>query len=126
MVITKEERNRILHMLETGQVTALEAGQLLDTLEAEFTVDLPNEHRRERTLRVRASNVKTRQQRIYATATVPLSIIRAGLRVGAQFLPQMQTSTLDDLLHAIERGANGRLLDVQDLDKGERIEVFVD
>ncbi|HTK10007.1 MAG TPA: hypothetical protein VL485_22735 [Ktedonobacteraceae bacterium] len=130
MVVAKDERDRILHMIESGQVSAVEASQLLDTLEIEPDLSQEYSHtkewRRERTLRVRTSNLKSRQQRVYVTATVPISVLKAGLRLGAQFIPQLQTNALADLLHSIERGTTGRLLDVQDLDKGERIEVFVD
>ena len=128
MLTSKDERDRILHMIEHGQLSATEASQLLDTLEIEpdFTQERSRERRRDRTLRVRASNLKSRQPRASVTATIPLSILYASLRLGSQFIPQLQTGTLADLLHTIERGSTGRLLDMQDLDKGERIEVFVD
>ena len=131
MVVAKDERDQILRMIESGQVSAVEASQLLDTLEIEpdFSQERPRaakEARRERTLRVRTSNLKSRQQRVYVTATVPLSVLKASLRLIAQLIPQLQTNMLADLLHSLERGTTGRLLDVQDLDKGERIEVFVD
>ena len=131
MVVAKDERDQILRMIESGQVSAVEASQLLDTLEIEpdFSKERPRaakEARRERTLRVRTSNLKSRQQRVYVTATVPLSVLKASLRLIAHLIPQLQTNMLADLLHSLERGTTGRLLDVQDLDKGERIEVFVD
>jgi hypothetical protein len=131
MVVVKDERDQILRMIESGQVSAVEASQLLDTLEIEPDLSLERpraakEARRERTLRVRTSHLKSRQPRVYVTATVPLSVLKAGLRLSAQFIPQLQTNMLADLLHSIEYGTTGRLLDVQDLDKGERIEVFID
>jgi hypothetical protein len=35
-------------------------------------------------------------------------------------------SALEDLLRAIESGATGRLLDLQDLEEGERVEIFAE
>ncbi len=128
MAAAKDERDRILPMIEQGQLSATEASQLLDTLEIEPASPLEHsgELRRDRILRVRASNLKSRQQRAYVTATLPLSILKASLRLSTQFMPRLQTGTFADLLQSIERGASGRLLDMQDLDKGERIEVFID
>jgi len=41
-------------------------------------------------------------------------------------LPQLSNTALEDLLKAIDSRAAGRLLDLQDLDKGERLEIFVE
>jgi hypothetical protein len=123
----KEERDRILQMVEAGQVSASQASELLDVLEAE--PELPRERaaeRRERTLRVRITNVKARQQKVYAIAALPISVIQASMRLGGQVIPQLNNSALRDLLHAIEMEATGRLLDLQDLERGERLEIFVE
>lgn len=123
----KEERDRILQMVEAGQVSASQASELLDVLEEE--PELPRERtaeRRERTLRVRITNLKARQQKVYAIAALPISVIQASMRLGGQVIPQLNNSALRDLLRAIEMEATGRLLDLQDLEKGERLEIFVE
>jgi hypothetical protein len=124
MSTSKDERDRILHMIETGQVTAEQAAQLLDTLETEF--ERPLERVRGRTLRVRATNLNARMQKVHMTATLPVSVIKASLRLGARLIPQLSNTTLEDLLRTIESGATGRVLDLQDLEKGERLEIFVE
>ena len=124
MSAAKDERDRILHMIETGQVTAEQAAQLLDTLDTE--TDRPAERIRGRTLRVRATNLNARMQKVHMTATLPVSVIKASLRLGARLIPQLSSSTLEDLLRTIENGVTGRVLDLQDLEKGERLEIFVE
>lgn len=124
MSTSKDERDRILHMIETGQVTAEQAAQLLDTLETES--DRPAERIRGRTLRVQATSLNARMQKVHMTATLPVSVIKASLRLGARLLPQLSNSTLEDLLRTIENGVTGRVLDLQDLEKGERLEIFVE
>jgi hypothetical protein len=124
MSTSKDERDRILHMIETGQVTAEQAAQLLDTLETES--DRPAECIRGRTLRVRATSLNARMQKVHMTATLPVGVIKASLRLGARLLPQLSNSTLEDLLRTIENGVTGRVLDLQDLEKGERLEIFVE
>jgi hypothetical protein len=127
----KEERDRILQMVELGQVTATQAADLLDVLEEE--PGLPRERdldrsreRRERTLRVRVTSLKARQQKVYAIAALPISVIHASLRLGSRVIPQLDNNALYDLLHAIETESTGRLLDLQDLERGERLEIFVE
>jgi hypothetical protein len=127
----KEERDRILHMVESGQVTATQAADLLDVLEDGPGASLERDferfrERRERTLRVRVTSLKARQQKVYAIAALPISVIYASLRLGARVIPQLNNNALYDLLHAIETESTGRLLDLQDLERGERLEIFVE
>lgn len=124
MAVSKDERNRILHLVESGQVSANEAAQLLDTIE--FEQEHSREHVRDRTIRVRATNINAKRQKVNVTATLPISVIKVSLRLGSHLLPQLSNNALTDLLYAIEMGATGRLLDLQDLEKGERVEVFVE
>ena len=127
MPTSKEERNRILHMIESGQVTATEAAQILDTLGN----DAPHEQRpvervRDRLLRIRATTPNARGQKVYVTATLPIRLIRTGMRLGISFIPQISSAALEDMLKSIELGVTGRLLDLQDMEKGERLEIFVE
>lgn len=126
----KEERDRILQMVEAGQVSAIQASDLLDVLEEEpglreREIERSRE-RRERTLRVRVTSLKARQQKVYAIAALPISVIHACLRMGTRLLPQLDNNALYDLLHVIETESTGRLLDLQDLERGERLEIFVE
>ena len=124
MPALKEERDRILTLVEAGQVTAMEASLLLDTLEVE--TERPVERVRDRTVRMRATSLGSRHQKVNMTAAVPVSLIKIGLRLGARLVPQLSDGAIEDLLRAIESGASGRLLDLHDLEKSERIEIFVD
>jgi hypothetical protein len=124
MPALKDERDRILTLVEAGQVTATEASLLLDTLELE--PERPIERMRDRTVRIRATSLSPRYQKANITAAVPLSLIKISLHLGARLVPQLSSGAIEDLLHAIESGATGRLLDLQDLEKGERLEIFVE
>lgn len=123
---SKEERNRILQMIESGQVTATEAAQILDTLEPDSVPERASERGRDRLLRIRATTLSARAQKVYVTATLPVRLIRVGMRLGVSFVPQMRNAALEDLLKSIEQGATGRLLDLQDMEKGERLEIFAE
>ncbi len=135
MTALREERDRILRMVEAGEVTAGEAAQLLDAL-AEAEPERERERDRERamdrsrtrnrTLRIRVSGLNLKQQKIQMTATMPVNLLRVSLRLGSRLIPQLSNSALEDVLRAIENGASGRLLDLQDLEEGQRVEIFAE
>ncbi len=124
MAASKDERARILHLIEEGQITALQAAQLLDALETDG--ERPDEPARDRIIRVRMTSLNPRAPKTNVAATLPISLIRASLHLGTRLLPQLGNSALEDLLRAIDNRAAGRLLDLQDLDRGERLEIFVE
>ncbi|MFV9507802.1 MAG: SHOCT-like domain-containing protein [Oscillochloridaceae bacterium umkhey_bin13] len=116
-----QDRDRILRMIEAGQVSAEEASRLLDALAAEQRVA---DRVRARLLRVRVSELPSGRPK--ANVTIPVGLINVGLRLGARLGPQLSDSAMQELLRSIERGATGRLFEWQDLEEGERIEIFVD
>jgi hypothetical protein len=116
------ERNRILHLVESGNVTAEEAIRLLDTIESKQ--EHTDERKRKRIVRVRVTNLATNRQK--ANVTIPVSLIDVGLRLGTRLVPQIRGSALEDLLRAFESGTTGRLLDLQDMEEGERVEIFAE
>lgn len=122
MTSLTDERNRILRLVESGNVTAEEAIRLLDAIESKQ--EHTDERKRKRIARVRVTNLATNRQK--ANVTVPVSLIDVGLRLGTRLVPQIRGSALEDLLRAIESGTTGRLLDLQDLEEGERVEIFAE
>ena len=124
MSMATEERNRILSMVETGQVSASQAAQLLDTLATrqEQTEPRPQNH----TLRIWISDTSSRRSNMKMTATLPVPLVSLSLRMLSRFAPQLNENAVQHIMQAIERGARGRVLDVQDLEEGKRLEIFVE
>ena len=122
MAASTDERIRILRLVESGNVTAEEAARLLDSLQVKQ--EHTDEPKRNRIVRVRVTNLANNRQK--ANVTVPVSLIDVGLRLATRLVPQIRGSALEDLLHAIENGTTGRLLDLQDLEEGERIEIYAE
>jgi hypothetical protein len=117
----QSERDRILKMVEAGQVSASEASQLLDAVTSEQRT---TEKARGRLVRIRVTDMPSGRQK--ANVTVPVSLVNVGLRLGARLAPQLGATALAELLRSIERGSTGRLLEWQDLEEGERVELFVE
>jgi hypothetical protein len=128
MAASKDERDRILQLVEAGQLSAAQAAELFDAWESEVVVpqERPVERRQNRTLRWRATNLKSRSQKMHLTGSMPVPLVKVSLRLGAQLIPQLKNNIVEDLVHAIDSGTTGRLLDLQDLENGERLEIFVE
>ena len=126
MSLAIEERNRILSMVETGQVSASQAAQLLDTLATRQEQTDPQARPQNHTLRIWISDTAGRRSNMKMTATLPVPLVSLGLRMLSRFAPQLNENVVQHIMQAIERGATGRVLDVQDLEEGKRLEIFVE
>lgn len=118
-----EERLRILKMIESGQVSAEEGSQLIEAL-GEPARERPRASAPPRTLRVRVTNLVTRRQTI--NVTIPVSLVGIGLKLGARLAPRMAEANIEEIMRAIDSGSLGRIFEMQDLDEGERVEIFVE
>lgn len=124
MTTSTDKRNRILDMIESGQITAGQAAQLLDTLLPEH--EQSSGQMENRTLRIWMTDMSTNRSKMNITATIPIYLVSMSLRLLARLVSQLNDSTLQNVIRAIERGTTGRLLDLQDLEEGKRLEIFVE
>lgn len=124
MMTSIDERNRILNMVESGQITAGQAAQLLDTLLPEY--EKSGGQMENRTVRIWLTDMSTNRRKMNMTATIPVYLVSMSLRLLARLVSQLNDSTIQSVLRALERGTTGRLLDLQDLEEGKRLEIFVE
>ncbi len=124
MRTSSDERNRILSMIESGQISAAQAAQLLDALVS--GQEHPAEGMQNRTLRIWMTDMATNRKKMIVTATMPINLISMSLHMLTRLVPQLNDGTIQNILRAIERGNTGRLLDLQDLEEGKRVEIFVE
>ena len=124
MTTSTDERNRILNMIESGQITAAQAAQLLDTMLPEY--EQSEGQVANRTVRIWMTDMSTHRRKMNMTATIPVYLVSMSLRLLARLVSQLNDSTIQHVTCAIERGTTGRLLDLQDLEEGKRIEIFVE
>lgn len=124
MVTSTEERNRILDMIEKGQITAAQAAQLLDTLVPES--EQSEGQMQNRTVRIWMTDMSTNRRKMNMTATMPIYLISTSLRLLARLVSQLNDGTIQNVIRALEKGTTGRLLDLQDLEEGKRLEIYVE
>ena len=128
------ERLRILRMVEEGKISAAEGISLLEALEQgrkptrstnRPALNAGNTTGSPRWLRVRVTDLYSGRSK--ATINIPFGLMDWGLRIGAQFAPEMAGYDLQELTRALsEEGVNGKIVDVTDDEGGEHVEIYVD
>lgn len=118
----QDERRKILEMVQQGTISAADAAQLLDALrDQEENARRPR--RRPRWVRIRVTD--THDNKVRVNLTLPVGLVRAGLRAGGSIagVEGLNTAELEEML---DRGEIGHILDLQDDNDGERVEIFVE
>jgi len=122
---TNEERIKILRMIDEGKITAEEGAKLLATLSgSRKTVRKPSLSYGTggaRWLKVRVTDMVTGKSK--ATVNLPLSLVDAGLNIASKYAPDV---AFDELVEAINAGAEGKIIDVYDEEDGEHVEIFIE
>ena len=124
---TTEERMQILKMIEEGRISAVEGADLLKALDQAKGPDDAQPLKgasQARWFRVRVTEMDTGQNKV--NINIPMGLVNVGMRMGARFTPQMEGVDYKQLMEAIRTGQQGKVLDVENVESGERIEIFVE
>jgi hypothetical protein len=78
----------------------------------------------QRWMRIRVTDIESGRAKV--NVNLPLGWVAAGLRLGANYAPQLEQLDVAQLLRDVEAGGGGQLIDVEDLDDGERVQIFID
>jgi hypothetical protein len=123
---TTEERMRILKMIQEGKITAEEGAKLLSTLRespkpTKGNINLGNQ---KGWLRVRVTDMASGKTKV--NVNLPLGLVDAGLRIGAQYAPDLHSLDMNQVISEIKSGASGKIVDVYDEEDGEHVEIFIE
>jgi hypothetical protein len=124
---TTEERMQILNMVAEGKISAEDGAKLLGALEPErkrgpgIMLDSPSAPR---WFRVRVTDLETGKNKV--NVNLPMSLVDVGTRMGARFAPELEDVDFDDIIQQIKSGAQGKIVEVEDLEGGERVEIYVE
>jgi hypothetical protein len=77
-----------------------------------------------RWLRIRVTDLDTGKPRV--NVNLPMSWVAVGLKIGSRYTSELDGLDLPQLLSALETGAGGQIVDVEDLEDGQRVQIFVD
>ena len=121
---TTEERMKILKMIEEGKLSAEEGAKLLSALASANRPLGGLSASGAKWLRVRVTEVATGRSK--ATVQIPISLMEAGMKIGAHFAPEIDGVNMDELMEALRTGTTGKIIDVTDDEDGEHVEIFVE
>ena len=57
---------------------------------------------------------------------IPIGLVDVGLKMGARFAPDMEGFDFAQVAEAIRQGVQGKIIDVEDSEDGERVEIYVE
>lgn len=133
---TAQERLQILKMIEEGKIKADEGARLIEALDSlssserapkplsspETPADIASKG--QHYLRVRVTDTDSGKTRV--NIRLPVGLIRAGVKMGAKFAPEIEGIDIEQLLSYINSGEVGQVVDVIDEEDGEHVEVFIE
>ncbi len=124
---TTEERMKILKMIEEGKISAEEGARLLAALNQgrkAVSTGMQVGAGAPRWLRVRVTDIRTGRSK--ASVQIPLTLVDAGLKIGAHFAPEVEGVDMSNVMDALRAGMSGKIIDVVDEEDGEHVEIFVE
>jgi len=128
---TPEERMRVLKMIQDGIISAEDGVKLLESLESTSKTagqvrngPENNSSKAAKYFRVRVTD--TNNGKVRVNVRLPVSVIDAGIKMGAKFSPEVEGLDSNELMHFIRSGVTGQVVDVYDDEEGEHVEVFLE
>jgi len=127
----EEDRMMILKMLQEGKIDADQAARLLEALDAGKSGNKKKEEQAQeiesksgKWFRIRVSDPLTGLQK--TNIRIPIGLMNAGVRLGAQFSPELAGMDSEEIMKAIKIGKKGLILDVIDDEDNEHVEIFIE
>jgi len=117
-----DDRVRILKMLEEKKISADEAAKLLDAINGAEQPEYKN-----RFIKVRV--FEPGRDKAKVNVTLPLSLVKWGLKMAPEHAKAKIADADVDLnliQEALEKGLTGKIVDVDDEEKGEHVEVWLE
>jgi hypothetical protein len=125
----REEVKQILKMVEEGKITAEQAVQLVEAGDVSDEGGVPSKTApgKAKWLKVRVYDAVSGKRKV--NVSIPLSLVSMGLKLGMKFgldREELKGFDFEEIIHMIEAGEEGNLVNVTDEDRQEKVEVFVE
>jgi hypothetical protein len=128
---TSNERLKILKMVQERKISAEEGIELLDLISEKNpkgNASNPDSDTQARTaaqwFRVVVTDTQSGKTRV--NVRLPVSLVNAGMKMGARFSPQIDGLDRKQLVEFLQSGTTGKVIDVLDDDGGEHVEVYIE
>jgi hypothetical protein len=122
----QDDRLRVLQMIENGKINAAEGIEILGALGKERVAPPPPPAPAlagggARWLRIRVTDLATGRNK--ATVSLPVGLVNWGMR---NFGSEVGNFDMNDLVRALDEGAQGMIIDVTDEEDGEHVEIYLE
>lgn len=121
---TSKDRLQILEMLREGRITADEATRLLRALQANAPRPAQGSGQNPRWVRIKVTDL--RNNAIKFNISLPTSLVKVGLRMGAQFGTGDVSLDTAQVMEAIQAGAIGKIAELRSDEENERVEIWLE
>jgi hypothetical protein len=120
---TNVNRVEILKQVEAGQLSAADAAaQLASPRKPALSLTKPDG--KPRWLHVRVTDLDTGRPKVMVN--LPMSLVQAGLSIGSHFAPELDGLDWQTIAEALNSETDGQLVEVEDVEDGQRVQVYVD
>ncbi len=127
-MVTKEERMKVLLMIQEGKISVDDGAKLLSTLEEQDRAASRGKSFRFRTdprsLRVRVTDQVSGKTKV--SVVLPMGLVDAGLNIASNFVTISDEEAMEQLREAIDAGMVGQVLDFYDASDGEHVQIFIE
>jgi hypothetical protein len=122
-----EENLKILRMIEERRITAEQGAQLLASGSKPAGEVIPAAPKTGKGRYFKVLVTDTASGKVRTSVTLPLSLVKWGLKVGGKFAPEVNGIDMDELSEIINTEiGDGKLVDVMDEEDGEHVQIFIE
>ena len=128
---SSQERIAVLNMIQQGTITAEQGLELLYALDekqveksSRSPVPPAEKAHSGHWFRVKVSDVDSGRVRV--NIRLPVSVLSAGMKMGARFSPEIEGLDTERLLNLIHSTQVGKIVDAVDEKDGEHIEITIE
>ncbi|MEE9593779.1 MAG: hypothetical protein V3V92_00085 [Candidatus Hydrothermarchaeales archaeon] len=75
-------------------------------------------------LRIKISDLRSGVQKL--NIGIPFNFIKMGISVASQMIPMLKGVNIEELTKAIEEGESGKVIELEELEKGHKIEIYIE
>ena len=117
---------RVLQLVAEGKISAEDGVRLLEAMR-EGATSTPSKFAQPGPscwFRVRVTELATGRDKV--NINIPIGLVNVGMKMGARFVGDIEGVRFEDLAAMVQSGRTGKVLDVEDIEDGERVEIFVE
>lgn len=82
------------------------------------------EAKEEKMLRMRVSDLRSGTQKL--NLGIPFTFVKLGLSIASSMAPILKNVDTEGLIKAMEGGVSGKVLELEDLEKGHKVEIYIE